>query len=61
MTSRPRRSGRCATTPPRWPTTRTSSRSSAATSPQAGYDYDTEFLFGLDVILDRLEQLLGEG
>jgi len=27
---------------------------------QAGYDYDTEFLFGLDVILDRLEQLLGD-
>jgi AcrR family transcriptional regulator len=26
---------------------------------QAGYDYDKEFLFGLDVILDRLEQLLG--
>ena len=24
----------------------------------AGYDYDSEFLFGLDVILDRLEQLL---
>jgi AcrR family transcriptional regulator len=27
---------------------------------QAGYDYDAEFLFGLDVILDRLEQLLGQ-
>jgi hypothetical protein len=27
---------------------------------QASYDYETEFLFGLDVILDRLEQLLGE-
>jgi AcrR family transcriptional regulator len=27
---------------------------------QAGYDYDAEFLFGLDVILDRLEQLLSE-
>jgi AcrR family transcriptional regulator len=26
----------------------------------AGYDYEAEFLFGLDVILDRLEQLLGE-
>ena len=26
---------------------------------KAGYDYDAEFLFGLDVILDRLEQLLG--
>jgi AcrR family transcriptional regulator len=26
---------------------------------QAGYDYEAEFLFGLDVILDRLEQLLG--
>ena len=26
----------------------------------AGYDYETEFRFGLDVILDRLEQLLGE-
>jgi len=25
---------------------------------KAGYDYSTEFLFGLDVILDRLEQLL---
>lgn len=25
---------------------------------QAGYDYESEFLFGLDVILDRLEQLL---
>jgi AcrR family transcriptional regulator len=28
---------------------------------KAGYDYDAEFLFGLDVILDRLEQLRGEG
>jgi AcrR family transcriptional regulator len=27
---------------------------------KAGYDYETEFLFGLDVILDRLEQLLTE-
>jgi len=27
---------------------------------EAGYDYDTEFLFGIDLILDRLEQLLGE-
>ncbi len=27
----------------------------------AGYDYDTEFLFGLDLILDRLEQLLDQG
>jgi hypothetical protein len=26
----------------------------------AGYDYDSEFLFGLDVILDRLEQLLSQ-
>ena len=26
---------------------------------EPGYDYDAEFLFGLDVILDRLEQLLG--
>jgi AcrR family transcriptional regulator len=25
---------------------------------EAGYDYDAEFLFGLDLILDRLEQLL---
>jgi AcrR family transcriptional regulator len=25
---------------------------------EAGYDYDAEFLFGVDVILDRLEQLL---
>jgi AcrR family transcriptional regulator len=25
---------------------------------ESGYDYDAEFLFGLDVILDRLEQLL---
>jgi AcrR family transcriptional regulator len=25
---------------------------------RAGYDYEAEFLFGLDVILDRLEQLL---
>ena len=25
---------------------------------KAGYDYDSEFTFGLDVILDRLEQLL---
>ena len=24
----------------------------------AGYDYDSEFLFGLDVILDGLERLL---
>ena len=28
---------------------------------EAGYDYDTEFLFGLDLILDRLEQLLPKG
>ena len=28
---------------------------------QSGYDYEAEFLFGLDVILDRLEQFLGEG
>ena len=28
---------------------------------QTGYDYDAEFLFGLDVILDRLEQLLAAG
>ena len=27
---------------------------------KAGYDYDSEFLFGLDVILDRLEQLLNQ-
>ena len=27
---------------------------------KAGYDYEAEFRFGLDVILDRLEQLLGE-
>jgi AcrR family transcriptional regulator len=27
---------------------------------QAGYDYEAEFLFGLDVILDRLEQLLSD-
>ena len=27
---------------------------------QAGYDFEAEFLFGLDVILDRLEQLLDE-
>ena len=27
---------------------------------KAGYDYDTEFLFGLDVILDGLERLLRE-
>lgn len=26
---------------------------------EAGYDYEAEFRFGLDVILDRLEQLLG--
>ncbi len=26
---------------------------------EAGYDYEADFLFGLDVILDRLEQLLG--
>src|SRR5690242_8925571 len=26
----------------------------------AGYDYDREFLFGLDVILDGLERLIGE-
>jgi hypothetical protein len=25
---------------------------------KAGYDYDAEFLFGLDVILDGLERLL---
>jgi AcrR family transcriptional regulator len=28
---------------------------------QAGYDYDAEFLFGLDVILDGLERLLDGG
>ncbi len=28
---------------------------------EAGYDYDAEFLFGLDLILDRLEQLLAKG
>ena len=28
---------------------------------EAGYDYDAEFLFGLDLILDRLEQLLPRG
>jgi AcrR family transcriptional regulator len=27
---------------------------------EAGYDYDREFLFGLDVILDGLERLLSE-
>jgi AcrR family transcriptional regulator len=27
---------------------------------EAGYDYESEFLFGLNVILDRLEQLLDE-
>ena len=27
----------------------------------SGYDYEAEFLFGLDVILDRLEQLLSTG
>jgi AcrR family transcriptional regulator len=27
---------------------------------EAGYDYDAEFLFGLDVILDRLEQLVSQ-
>jgi hypothetical protein len=27
---------------------------------EAGYDYDAEFVFGLDVILDRLEQLLDQ-
>jgi AcrR family transcriptional regulator len=27
---------------------------------KTGYDYDAEFLFGLDLILDRLEQLLGQ-
>ena len=27
---------------------------------ESGYDYESEFLFGLDVILDRLEQLLDE-
>ena len=26
---------------------------------ESGYDYEAEFLFGLDVVLDRLEQLLG--
>src|SRR4051794_19273100 len=28
---------------------------------KAGYDYDAEFLFGLDVILDGLERLLAKG
>ena len=27
---------------------------------KVGYDYDAEFLFGLDLILDALEQLLNE-
>ena len=27
---------------------------------KVGYDYDSEFLFGLDLILDGLERLLGE-
>jgi AcrR family transcriptional regulator len=27
---------------------------------ESGYDYEAEFLFGLDVVLDRLEQLLSE-
>ena len=27
---------------------------------ESGYDYEAAFLFGLDVILDRLEQLLGD-
>jgi AcrR family transcriptional regulator len=27
---------------------------------KAGYDYDSEFLFGLDVLLDALERLLGK-
>lgn len=27
---------------------------------ESGYDYEAEFRFGLDVILDRLEQLLGK-
>jgi AcrR family transcriptional regulator len=27
---------------------------------ETGYDYDAEFLFGLDVILDRLQQLLSQ-
>ena len=44
--------GRCS------PTSRISSRSSAATSRRSGYDYEGEFLFGLDVILDGLERLL---
>ena len=28
---------------------------------EVGYDYDREFLFGIEVILDRLEQLLHDG
>jgi AcrR family transcriptional regulator len=28
---------------------------------EAGYDYETQFLFGLDVILDGLERLLNQG
>lgn len=27
---------------------------------KAGYDYDAEFLFGLNVILDGLDRLLGK-
>ncbi len=27
---------------------------------EAGYDYESEFRFGLDLILDRLEQLLDD-
>ena len=53
--SRRSRSASCARTSPRWTTTPTSSRSSTEIA-KAGYDYATEFEFGLDLILDALER-----
>ena len=60
MTSRPRHRGRCvdyAAALADYPHLVEVVGGYVAT---AGYDYETEFLFGLDVILDRLEQLLGQ-
>ena len=45
---------------PRWTTTPTWSRSRRS-SQNAGYDYETEFLFGLDLILDGLERFRAAG
>jgi hypothetical protein len=40
-----------------WPITHTSSRSSGGYVARSGYDDATEFVFGLDLILDSLDKL----